>query len=1467
MSSGLAARLRELSKEADRLQVAAVELAENISELCNPGSFGDWVLVDDAFDPLFPEDFAAVRALLVHHGLEDGFPPIPEELVRIAARALSGTPQEVVQKAQSAFRAGFLAHIALATSTPFLKNEQESEAEHCHWVVFYRHTPSINRGIRESAEAGKMDKSLLKFARDGDPSLLVWRVPTMLTDGGVADLQAFVLPLLSRAGGFLAAIPLQVVLSDVLLDAMLKEEPGTIGPSKEFTAQLMVEEEIGSGVVDLSSTANFVVVDLDDTVLMEMREYDIVTDSTEPIVPYSDSDPNALPKVIQLLPMIQDWIESVASERLAFYSAREEQDGPTLPATKKAAAKKAARTTIATLASQMATMQQQLQAVLAQQDVLAKGGGGMDGFASHAPAPSNGPMVATIPALSSGLGLGTVPKQAALAIGPPPRTKDAQLENVADVGGDPMSDLAGHSGTAGLGLNTKGVARRERMQSELAQRSSNYFLQVQQQLFKRMNPSRAVPKNAAELSQAGASMTAYLERYGGFRQNRDTGLIMWILAHAMDSASQDDFHGTKEYLALLVAALEQSTLDGGWGVAYVLSLMEEPPQQLFMERMTPVSATGRPFSPLVPPSWAAVALSYLKELEVLSTRKTEMRTPFSAFLHRSICLLRGPLVRSASTLTFFPVPVFDRDQFRRKPSGLSSLKRRNCHLHRAIHVICMALNFWFFGGRWVADDELKREPNAEHINLYARLASLIRSDGLAESFNLAKSGRKHPELLARLSELSNLLTVQGGASCGYEKGFAGVDVPKDSSAAPELTPFVDLDASRLRIYGSGHWDVTSHLHDELVLAYREPRSLLADLPLGDHPKCRDSQEEVAKLAHLWDQAGLLRLSRCQRPLGSLVKVFNCYKNAEMDRQIGDRSDRLLQGLVIDDYFAASVEDRKTVNSASIAAACYNRSQLAYEAADLLGSPTKDVVGENEGKLRIALSFITLALCNLGCTTDVLHLRLIGDLGAEYFPALFATDASSFKGAICWAPQEPRVLRTIWKSCRSKGSYTRLLSPAEQVLRNNGLFDEEKLQGRRMLGPDRPLAYEFDFIEVFSGASLVTKAIAAKGWSVGPPLDISISQEYDLSSVYICEWLTFLLAEKRLKGEVRCDSCAFGSEHLKPFRFLGVNVRRRRAEALDVDISGLENQLVNEAALASKWEVLKSWNFRKQSHINILEEAAVLRLVNFLATYRRPLRASALVDSFVVRGATSKGRSSSRGLSTILRRVGATCVAAALYLTLPFVPTRWNPADDPTRDAVLRPSYGSLGVESWDDLDLFLLSELPKTKRWASLWMRMVLRLIGSACLHFSDRSLFRQTVLTRYEATGHESEQKGFDSSLGFPGEGPAMTNQPQIVGFRSMSCRLLFGLPSFHGFALWTFLHSLFFVPATWIAAVLRGVLCLFLFFPRGLWFSVGLLAFAPAANAMPIFPRTAGERSKAAIRQNRPPVPSGRPVLPVTM
>ena len=505
----------------------------------------------------------------------------------------------------------------------------------------------------------------MKFAKGGDPSLLVWRVPATLTEEGADGIQFYALPLMSRPGGALFALPDKSLSADMMLDAMMREEPGLVGPSREFTAQLIMEDDSGSGVIELGVSSTFIVVDLEDSVLTDMREYDPVTDSTEDIFPFSQTEPNALPKVVTALPLVAEWIENLAHERLNFYSAREEPELPALPSSKRAAQKKAAKPTIAGLSAQLLTVQQQLQAVMAHQETLVVAGQQLSGPAAPAAGLRGGAVPVTMPALSSGLTAGIAPKVAASLLGPPPKTRAAAEQSAADAGqsavpiqggpgfagemtmaqtlsqqslaltqlvahltgGDPMADLTSSSNLTGLSFGTKGVARREKLQSELANRTSTFFLQVQQQLFKRMNPARVVPRTAEELSQADVSMTAYLERYGGFKNNRDAGLTMWILAHAMDAASQEDFHATKEYMALLVAALEQSVLDGGWNVAYILSLMEEPPQQLFSERQQPMASSGRPFSPLVPPQWAAVALSYLKEIKVLSTRKVEMRRP------------------------------------------------------------------------------------------------------------------------------------------------------------------------------------------------------------------------------------------------------------------------------------------------------------------------------------------------------------------------------------------------------------------------------------------------------------------------------------------------------------------------------------------------------------------------------------------------------------------------------------------------------------------------------------------------------------------------------------------------------------------------------------------------------------------------------------------------------------------------
>ena len=51
---------------------------------------------------------------------------------------------------------------------------------------------------------------------------------------------------------------------------------------------------------------------------------------------------------------------------------------------------------------------------------------------------------------------------------------------------------------------------------------------------------------------------------------------------------------------------------------------------------------------------------------------------------------------------------------------------------------------------------------------------------------------------------------------------------------------------------------------------------------------------------------------------------------------------------------------------------------------------------------------------------------------------------------------------------------------------------------------------------------------------------------------------------------------------------------------EIQVTGLENQLVNQTAQCEKWEPLYAWTFKKKSHINILELSSVLRLVVHLA---------------------------------------------------------------------------------------------------------------------------------------------------------------------------------------------------------------------------------------------------------------------------
>ena len=614
-------------------------------------------------------------------------------------------------------------------------------------------------------------------------------------------------------------------------------------------------------------------------------------------------------------------------------------------------------------------------------------------------------------------------------------------------------------------------------------------------------------------------------------------------------------------------------------------------------------------------------------------------------------------------------------------------------------------------------------------------------------------------------------------------------------------------------------------------------------------------------------------------------------------------------------------------------------------------------------------------CEL-CLVATLMPLAVTELSAPYHPEIFCSDASDKKGAVCKAAIPEHILRVLWKSERSKGAYSRLLSPSEVLLKRMDELEASE-EGEKTISPSRPLAFHFDFVEIFAGASLITKFLSEKGLNCGPPIEISASDQYNLEWAHVASWITFLVAEKRLWGfflcppcttfsimrrpalrgadcpfgydvedpqtrignilahrgcqvmavgsqnnavgvletpwsskmkhlpawkvietlpqsvVIRADSCRFGSIHQKGFKFMGLNIslksialrcictgphvpvqgsytkgsavytprlaegitdcflkainRMKRFHEFEhgLQVKGLENQLVNHVALTAPWEVVSSWTFRKESHINILEMASMLRLAGKLAQKCTPMRVVNLVDSYVCRCAASKGRSSSKALSTVLRRFNAISVAAGLYWTLPYCPTRWNPSDDPTRDKELRESIPD---DILADLPLDLvyeLSSLPKTKRWASHWVRIVILLCGPIVLFLRDRSLYRRTWRTHGVGLPPDPHcALDFDGTLGFPGEGP----------------QFVFGL-----YAVGAFLVRLFccVLSVLLLAGCCRGRCC------RGFAAVVPFLFLGSKiemAMAMPLFPKNPGEIARAASRASRPELPTGRPVLPAT-
>ncbi len=150
---------------------------------------------------------------------------------------------------------------------------------------------------------------------------------------------------------------------------------------------------------------------------------------------------------------------------------------------------------------------------------------------------------------------------------------------------------------------------------------------------------------------------------------------------------------------------------------------------------------------------------------------------------------------------------------------MSSLASR-----RLLNTVVVALNYMYLG-RAATSEEIGRCPNARQRSCYSRLRTLIAACGTSpEPFALAP-GRSGPELGASLFQLEKFLDRPEFAEVGYREAyyqkFEDDPLLFPEETYPQLRPYRSLDSSRLKLTGTGSWDMQKYIDGERWLPFAD----------------------------------------------------------------------------------------------------------------------------------------------------------------------------------------------------------------------------------------------------------------------------------------------------------------------------------------------------------------------------------------------------------------------------------------------------------------------------------------------------------------------------------------------------------------------------------------------------------------------------------------------------------------------
>ena len=516
----------------------------------------------------------------------------------------------------------------------------------------------------------------------------------------------------------------------------------------------------------------------------------------------------------------------------------------------------------------------------------------------------------------------------------------------------------------------------------------------------------------------------------------------------------------------------------------------------------------------------------------------------------------------AAPTTTFPSPVSRPGCFAGGGPGLPRRQLLKVAKRRLLHVIIYVLNYLFLG-RFPVTEEIQRRPNNWQLACFSGLYAVLDVCGNERASYPMVPGRSDLELGAELFLLEKFVESRCGPLQPYHDGFpkkftrdrSHIDLEK----FPELMPYKPLDASGLRLVGFGKWRMEDHLHGPFWLLFVEPRFLLhgdecdpAEIPRFG----REDRAENLRLAKLWEAHGLLRIFRGPLVEGHFSRVFNCHKNRECDRQIGNRrlpngrgnhihgpskflsTGHLFCNLRVCPYLErlrCSVTDRRDFyHQCGVSEYRAHNNMLPSQfSEDEVGGFSSKLVARMAGNwvssllLRRPFSFIvegffasaadaekrpedSLVPFGAGVRQEVAMLAVMAplmatDAAVTYQRNLFATDASLGLGAIVKTRIDEELSEVLWFGSDQKGTYSKFVQPVKSLLCAVG---EEEYENVAEIAQEVPLKAPplyFVFVEIHGRAGIVSRCASGIGLFVAPPFDLDASVFYVFASLRLLEW--------------------------------------------------------------------------------------------------------------------------------------------------------------------------------------------------------------------------------------------------------------------------------------------------------------------------------------------------------------------------